>query len=289
MTTLGVVFLPYVPPERLNAVARAADAAGVDDLWLWEDCFREGAISCAAAALAGTDRLRVGIALLPVPLRNVALMAMEAAALERMFPGRVSIGVGHGVQDWMGQVGARVESPMTLLREYVTALRALLRGEEVSTEGRYVRLDRVALDWPPPSPPPVLVGAVGPRTLRLAGEVADGTLLTAGNSPERVREVRRLVEEGRQASGRTDDHQVVVSVHAATGPDAADRLAAEQGRWGYDSMDGITVAGDGPTVAAGLEQWADAGADIVVLQPTPDDPDPEGFARFGGEVKPLLR
>jgi alkanesulfonate monooxygenase SsuD/methylene tetrahydromethanopterin reductase-like flavin-dependent oxidoreductase (luciferase family) len=289
MTTLGVVFLPYLPPERLTAVAQAADDAGLDELWLWEDCFREGGISAAAVALAGTDRLQLGIGLLPVPLRNVALTAMEAATLERMFPGRIKLGVGHGVQDWMAQVGARVESPMTLLREYVLALRALLRGERVSTEGRYVRLDDVGLDWPPASPAPVLVGAMGPRTLRLAGEVADGTIITGGNSSEQVRELREGVEAGRQSSGRDDPHEVVVFVHAATGHDAAERLDAERSHWGFDSMDGIAVSGDAPAVAEGVTRYVAAGADAVILQPTRDDPDPEGFACFvATEVRPLL-
>ncbi|HZD72555.1 MAG TPA: LLM class flavin-dependent oxidoreductase [Actinomycetota bacterium] len=202
MTTLGAVFLPQLPPERLRGVARAADEAGLEELWLWEDCFRESGVASAAAALAWTGRLRVGVGLLPVPLRNVALTAMEVATLDRLFPGRLLVGVGHGVQGWMGQVGARVVSPLTLLREYAVALRVLLHGEEVTTEGTYVRLDKVALDWPPADPPALLVGAVGPRTLRLCGEVADGTILTGGTSADHVRAARRLVDEGCAAAGR---------------------------------------------------------------------------------------
>src|SRR5436305_5124827 len=113
MTMLGVAFVPQLPPERLRAIAHTADEAGLEELWLWEDCFRESGIAAAAAALAWTSRLRVGVGLLPVPLRNVALAAMEVATLARMFPDRFRLGVGHGVQDWMGQVGARVESPLT--------------------------------------------------------------------------------------------------------------------------------------------------------------------------------
>jgi alkanesulfonate monooxygenase SsuD/methylene tetrahydromethanopterin reductase-like flavin-dependent oxidoreductase (luciferase family) len=288
MTTLGTVFLPQLPPERLRAVARVADDAGLAELWLWEDCFLESGIASAAAALAWTERLRVGVGLLPVPLRNVALTAMEVATLHRLCPDRVQVGIGHGVQDWMAQVGARVESPMTLLREYLMALRALLQGEQVTAEGRYVRLARVALDWPPATCT-VFVGAVGPRTLRLSGELADGTILTAGTPPDRVRRARQLIDEGRAAGGRTDPHRLVVYLHAATGPDAAARMDGERRRLRHGAGQDVTVAGDAPAVADAVARWAEAGADTVVLQPTADDPDPEAFVRFvASEVRPLV-
>lgn len=289
MTVLGVVFRPQLPPERLRAVARAADDAGLEELWLWEDCFLEGGISAAAAALAWTERVRVGVGLLPVPLRNVAVTAMEAATLHRMFPGRAILGVGHGVQDWMGQVGARAESPVTLLREHLDALRALLRGERVSTDGRYVKLDGVALDWPPTGAPEVLAGATGPRSLRLSGAAADGTVLTAATAPEGVRRARRLIDEGRESAGRTDHHRVVVYLHAATGPDAAARLRAEIEANGEDPLPEHGVAGDADEVAKAVQRLAEAGADTVVLQPTADERDPEAFVRFAAEeVRPLI-
>ncbi|MFI6806916.1 LLM class flavin-dependent oxidoreductase [Streptomyces luteogriseus] len=291
MTPLGAVFRPQLAPERLRSVARLADDAGLDELWLWEDCFREGGISTAAAALAWTERVRVGVGLLPVPLRNVAITAMEAASLHRMFPGRAILGVGHGVQDWMGQVGARVESPVTLLREHLVALRALLAGERVTVDGRYVKLDDVALDWPPEGPHSgVLAGATGPRSLRLTGEAADGTILTASTNAEGVRTARQLVEEGRAAAGRgAGHHPVVVYLLTATGPDADTRLRAELVAEGLDSVPDLGVAGDAGAVAKAVERLVEAGADSVVLQPTADEPDPEGFVRFAAEeVRPLV-
>ncbi|MEY2246778.1 LLM class flavin-dependent oxidoreductase, partial [Streptomyces sp. BF23-18] len=251
MTSLGVVFRPQLPPERLRAMAREAEEAGLEELWLWEDCFLEGGISAAAAALAWTERLRVGVGLLPVPLRNVAVTAMEAATLHRLFPGRAVVAVGHGVQDWMGQVGARAESPMTLLREHLDALRALLRGERVTTQGRYVRLDGVALDWPPADAPEILTGATGPRTLRLAGEAADGTVLTASTTVDGVRRARRLIEEGRQRAGRTrGHHRVVVYLRTATGAGAGARLRAETEAEGGSAVPDLGVAGDADAVPA---------------------------------------
>ena len=279
MTILGTVCLPQLPPERLRGVAEAADEAGLDELWLWEDCFLTGGIATASAVLAWTSRLRVGVGLLPVPLRNVALTAMELSALHRLFPERAIIGVGHGVQDWMGQVGVRAGSPMTLLREYVAALRALLSGERVTTDGKYIHLDDVGLDWPPQHPAPILVGGQGPRTLALAAEIGDGTILTGGTTPDQVRDVQQSMGDG----------SLVVYLHAATGPDADARMEAERVRWGYPEITDRAVTGDAAEIADGIRRWADAGAGTIVLQPTPDEPDPEGFVRFvAGRVRPLL-
>jgi alkanesulfonate monooxygenase SsuD/methylene tetrahydromethanopterin reductase-like flavin-dependent oxidoreductase (luciferase family) len=279
-----MVFRPQLPPESLQPVARAADEAGVDELWLWEDCFDEGGLTAAAALLASTERLRIGVGVLPVPLRNPALAAMEIATLARMFPGRVEIGLGHGVQEWMEQVGARVESPMTLLREYVTAVRCLLAGETVTTTGRYVILRDVTLGWPPTQPIALHVGAVKPKTVALAGELADGVILTGGSTPDDVRAARAVYDAAR--AGRPG--RVTTYLVAITGPDAPARLAAEIEEWGLDLDREVGVAGDADAVAAGVRRWAEAGADAVILQPTAGD-DPVEYARFvGTQVRPLL-
>jgi alkanesulfonate monooxygenase SsuD/methylene tetrahydromethanopterin reductase-like flavin-dependent oxidoreductase (luciferase family) len=284
MTILAATCWPQVPPEQVRAVARAAEDAGLAELWLWEDCFWGGAMTLASAILAWTDRLPVGIGVLPVPLRNVALTAMEAAALQRLFPGRITIGVGHGVQGWMGQVGARAASPLTLLSEYLPALRGLLDGERLTVDGRYVSLEDVALGWPPVTAPPVLAAATGSRTLEVSGRLADGTILdSASTTPERLREARQLIDAGRASAGRTGPHQLVVYLLTVTGPDAARRLAS-MGRDGT-----AAVAGGAPEVAEAVRFWARAGADKVVLHPDAAGPDPVEFIRFAAEqVQPLL-
>ncbi|GAB2511497.1 LLM class flavin-dependent oxidoreductase [Microbacterium petrolearium] len=248
---VGVVFRPQSPPEQLRAIARTADEADVAELWLWEDCFLEGGLTAATAALVSTDRVRVGIGLLPVPLRNPALAAMEIATLERLAPGRLVAGFGHGVLDWMGQVGARVASPLTLLREYVTAVRALLEGQTVDVDGRYVSLADVALGWPPEAAPEIAVGATRPKTLRLAGELGDSVLLDAANDAAAVRAARAVVEEGWAAAGRPG--RPVVRAFAEIDPRGG---ALEQ------------------RIADRIGELADAGADAIAIQAPADAPDP---------------
>lgn len=261
MPTLGVIFPPDLPPEDLREVACTADEAGLKELWLWEDCFAESGVASAAAVLGWTQQLRVGIGLLPVPLRNVALTAMELATLARMFPGRVAPGVGHGVLDWMAQVGARAPSPMTLLTEYTTALRQLLAGNRVSVAGRYVTLQDVVLDWPPTTPLPVLVGAMGPRTLRLACDVADGVILSERTTMEGVRAALTEVAQ------RTQEGFSVVT---------------------FVDVRGAPTPGE---VAELAQRYFDAGATTVALHSIGDDRPPlaEFARRMADEVAPLIR
>jgi alkanesulfonate monooxygenase SsuD/methylene tetrahydromethanopterin reductase-like flavin-dependent oxidoreductase (luciferase family) len=281
-----MIFRPQLPPEQLRAVAEAADASGVDELWLWEDCFDEGGISCAAAALAWTQRLHVGIGVLPVPLRNPALAAMEIASLARLFPDRIHVGVGHGVLDWMGQVGARAKSPMTLLREYVTALQALLAGETVTVDGDYVTLRDVRLAWVPDPKPALHVGAVRPKTVALAGELADGLVLTGGNPIADVIEARATFDAAwaaRPGRGRVTAYLVTLP-----GADGEERYRAEMEHWGLDPNDDAGAYGGPDSIASAVRRWAEAGADAVILQPTAQE-DPIEFARFVGEqVRPLV-
>ncbi len=283
--TLGIAYVPTLPPERLRDLARAVDASGLDELWVWEDCFKQSGVASAAAALAWTERITVGIGLLPVPLRNVALTAMEFANLERMFPGRLIAGIGHGVQSWMEQTGTRVASPLTLLREHTVAMRALLGGERVSTEGRYVQLREVALDWPPSSPPPLMLGGSGPKSLTLAAELGDGNLLAAAIAEDEVAEIAGLVF----ATATKPGHALVASHLVATGEGAQQRLEQEVPRWGVPYARGIGIAGDATTIAASVDRLVAAGATSVCFQPTEDEPDLLGLVQFlGREVLPLV-
>jgi len=268
----------------LAEAASTADDVGLDELWLWEDCFLHGGLTAAAVALANSTRLVVGVGVLPVPMRNVAITAMEIAALERTYPGRLRIGVAHGVQRWMDQVGARVASPLTLLREYATALSALLRGEAVTVSGRYVTLADVQLTWPPNTEVDLLLAATGPKTLALSGQVAAGTVLTSGTSPDGVRDAAAIIH--RAAAG---SHQVVVYVACALDDDAYRRSQLELDEDRTDDVADLVVHGSPEQIAEGARRWVAAGADTVILQP-PVGPGAVDFIRtVGTRVQPLLR
>jgi 5,10-methylenetetrahydromethanopterin reductase len=277
---VGVVFRPQLPPERLPEFVSSAEAAGLDDLWLWEDCFLEGGLTSATAALAATSSLRVGLGLMPVPLRNPALAAMEIATLARLYPGRFVPAAGHGVQSWMGQVGARAGSPLTLLREWVTAVRSLLAGQTVTVSGQYVHLDHVTLDWPPQTVPPLLVGARGPKTVALAGAHADGLVLDAGIATGGV-------SSAVKTAAATGPHEVVVYVLCATGDDAGERVQAELATSPYPQPT-QTAVGTPAQVADVIRSFAAAGATSVVFQPTAHDPDPVSVIHLAAQARSLL-
>lgn len=280
MRRIGAIFSPYPnPPEKLRAAVRAAEDAGLPELWIWEDCFRESAFAVAGAALAWTENLRIGIGISPMPLRNVAVTAMEVATIERLFPGRLLPGLGHGVQSWMTQVGARPASPLTLMGDYVPALRSLLAGERVSIEGRYVTLRDVALDWPPAAAPRVYAAAEGPKTLRLAGAVADGVVLDSRHTPAELAASVGAVREGRAEAGRAGAPDVVAYVATAFGDDALARAAASIDD-PADAADRV-LAGTPEEVADGIEAFFAAGVDDVVLLPTADADLAEFYATVG--------
>ncbi|WP_433376723.1 LLM class flavin-dependent oxidoreductase [Streptosporangium sp. CA-115845] len=267
---LGVMFDRDLPPESLIPFCRHLDAAEVDDVWVVEDLGWTGAISSAATALAVTEHLRVGIGITPAPLRNPALLAMELGNLARLHPGRLAAGIGHGVQDWMRQVGALAPSPLTLLAETITAVGELLRGETVTLEGKAVRLDGVRLAHPPAVVPPLLAGVLRPRSLELSGRLAQGTILPDGVGSGKIEEALALTGGG--------DHELVVFVNLYVGDDAATVTALAAG-----SAEFLKIAPDEVVMAVGsAEEAADqvrslweAGAHTVVVRPFGPDPLPQ--------------
>ncbi|MEO3928452.1 LLM class flavin-dependent oxidoreductase [Micromonosporaceae bacterium B7E4] len=287
----GVMFDREGRPEELPAFARATEAAGVDDLWVFEDLGSAGSVASAAIALAVTERIRVGIEIAPVPLRNQALLAMELATLACVYPGRLVAGVGHGVREWMPKVGAATSPErIALYLETIRALRSLLRGDTVRLRGRAVHLDGVRLAHPPEVPPSVVSGMVGPRSMGLtmlhgntmpylSGQVADGTIVSEGRGPAAVASALEYIEKGRATVAATWPHEVIVFAlhHVNDDPDqvrvATAEVVAERASYlGVQAEDVFLAAGSANAVAERLHRLWDAGAETVVLRPIGADP-----------------
>ncbi|NNN34553.1 LLM class flavin-dependent oxidoreductase [Streptomyces sp. S3(2020)] len=266
---IGVIYDRDWAPEGLPDFARQAEALGADDLWVVEDLGWNGGVSAAAVALGATRRLRVGIGIAPAPLRSPALLAMELATLARVFPGRLVAGIGHGVREWMEQAGVAPRSPLALLEETITAVRALLHGELVTSEGREVRIDGIRLVHPPAEPPPLVAGVVRPRSLELSGRVADGTLIAEGHGPRDLEDIRALLAKG----GAGEGHTLSVFAFCAVGDDPEEVARTlhphteGHGAWlGRPQEDVFTVSGSAARAAERIGALRASGADTVVLR-----------------------
>ena len=275
---IGFMFDRDRPPEELAGFATGLQEAGADDLWVVEDLGWAGSISSTAVALAATERLRVGIGIAPVPLRNPALLAMELAALERMFPGRLVAGLGHGVPEWMRKVGAEPAGKLAMLEETILAVRSLLAGETLSVHGREVTVDGLALVHPPAQVPPIVTGVVRPKSLELSGRVADGTVLAEGNGPAQLAEALAHIDRGRATSALAAHELIVfaflhVDEDAERAAEATRETVAQQAGWlGMPPESLFTLVGPAGLIAERVDALAAAGAATIVLRPLGAEP-----------------
>jgi alkanesulfonate monooxygenase SsuD/methylene tetrahydromethanopterin reductase-like flavin-dependent oxidoreductase (luciferase family) len=212
---IGMCFDRSFPAGAVVEYARKLEGAGIEQLWLIEDCFYTAGVSLAATALSATERIAVGIGILPAVARNPAITAMEIATLCNIAPGRFRPGIGHGVQAWMAQMGVRPASPLAALEETITVVKRLLAGDDVSFDGKQVHLDSVRLDQPPDVAPPVLAGVQQERSLALAGRVADGVILVEGAGPT-------YVEWSLDQAGRPEQFEVVTFTMLSVADDRRD-------------------------------------------------------------------
>ena len=271
-------------PEELTGFGTTIEEIGADDLWVVEDLGWAGSISATAFALAATSRLRVGIGIAPVALRNPALLAMEVANLARVHPGRLVAGVGHGVPEWMRQVGAEPVRKLARLEETIVALHGLLAGDEVTLHGREVTVDGLRLVHPPAVAPPIVTGVVRPRSLELSGRVADGTLLAEGAGPAEIADALTHIDRGR-AAGDRPAHELIVFAFLHVTDDPAGVAApvrdvlAGQAEWlGVPPERVYALIGPAETIPARVQALHEAGAETVVLRPLGPGPDAQARA-----------
>jgi alkanesulfonate monooxygenase SsuD/methylene tetrahydromethanopterin reductase-like flavin-dependent oxidoreductase (luciferase family) len=209
--TTGFALRDPLPWSEFSAIVRAAETAGYGTLWLPQVSGRDPFVTLGA--LAGETRdLRLATGVVPMRSRTAIVTAMAAATVHERSGGRAVLGIGSGAVDR----GALQE-----LRSYVDTVRSLLGGDTVERDGRRTRLS-LAL----PSAVPIWISALGPKAMRLAGEVADGALLN-WCPPERVVFARDRIAEGARAAGRDPaDVGIAVYVRSWVGDDVTEGMNA---------------------------------------------------------------
>lgn len=181
-------------------IAREAERLGYADAWSFEVDGIDGFSPLAVVGMV--TGMRVGIAIANVFTRGPATLAITAAGIAEIAPGRFCLGVGAGsqpiVEAWNG---GRFDRPARRVREMVHFLRSALAGERVVFRGETFTVDGFRLSRPLTHPVPIHVAALRPGMLRLAGEVADGAVLnwlSADDVPKSV----AAVHEGAAQAGR---------------------------------------------------------------------------------------
>src|SRR5438046_7381512 len=181
-------------------IARDAERWGYTDAWSFEvdgvDCFSPLAVVAMATGM------RVGTAIANVYTRGPATLAVSAAGLAEIAPGRFCLGIGAGsqpiVETWNG---GKFDRPATRVRAMVRFLRPALAGERVVFRGETFSVDGFRLTRPPAHPIPIHVAALRPGMLRVAGEVADGAILN-WLSVEDVPKSVAVVRDAARTAGR---------------------------------------------------------------------------------------
>ena len=153
-------------------------------------------------ALAATTDYDLGIAVLPVQTRTAFVIGMSAVSLAQLSRGRFTLGIGASSEVLVSRFGGQpFDRPLTNVREAVEALRPLLRGERSTFQGDYVRIGGYKTPTPPPGPIPLFLGSLNPRSLRMAGELADG-LCVNQIAPKHVPAMLDEVRAGAKEAGR---------------------------------------------------------------------------------------
>ncbi|WP_440104448.1 LLM class F420-dependent oxidoreductase [Streptosporangium sp. H16] len=261
-------------------IARGADD-GFSSVWM-SHTFDLDALTALAVAGSQVPGIELGTAVVPTYPRHPAALAQQALTVNAALDGRLALGIGLSHQIVIeGMYGMSFERPARHMREYLSILMPLARGENAAFEGETLT-GRLGLNTPGPRDMPVLIAALAPRMLRLAGEVADGTVLWMTGARTVAEHVAPAVTEAARAAGRPGPRIVcALPVCVTDDAEAARALAAERfeiygrlpsyramlDREGAEGPADVAIVGDEDEVSARIETLAKAGVtDFVAAE-----------------------
>ncbi|GAA4098370.1 TIGR03564 family F420-dependent LLM class oxidoreductase [Actinomadura miaoliensis] len=280
-------YVPYDGTDLDGIIGRvrAAADAGLDAVYFTQQLSWD---ALTVAALAGREvpGIDIGVAVVPTYPRHPLALAGQALSAQAASGNRLVLGLGPSHAFMMeGWFGYSYDRPVRHVREYLTALRPLLRGENAEFRGETLTaVGRV--DVPGVEAPPVLLSALGPQMLRVAGRLADGTV-TTWTTPQVIADhVAPSIVRAAEEAGRPAPRVVVTTLASVTAdPDGLRRTLAEQfagvadmpaykailERQGLSGPGDTIVAGDEAEVERAVRAYRDAGATELMVAPMGTD------------------
>ena len=219
-----------LPARDYIALAQAAEAAGFDQFWVSNDLFLRSAQAILPAIAMATTRIEIGSCIFNPYTTHPAELAMFAATMDELSGNRFNLGLAAGAGEFLKWVGIPQQSPLGMMRETVSVIQRLLRGERAALHGTHLMWeDEAYLRFKAPRQTPIYLGAMSPGMLRLAGETCDGVLPLLF-PPEHYFGVRPIIDEGlaRRASPAPFDLAACIWVSLDSDGAAARRSLAQK-------------------------------------------------------------
>ena len=238
-----------------DTIAGAAEQ-GFASAWM-NNIFGLDALTALAVAGSGVPGIELGTAVVPTYPRHPAALAQQARTAAAALDGRLTLGVGPSHQMVIEDMyGYRFDRPAGHTREYLSVLRPLLHGEPAAVDGQQISA-HITLSTPGPLPVPLLLAALGPRMLRLAGELADGTVLWM-TGPATIRDhIVPEITAAAEAAGRPSPRVVCILPVCVTSDAEGAHAAAARA---------FAIYGQLPSYRAMLDREGAAGpADVALI------------------------
>ena len=200
---VGLCFDGFYSIQEMIELARLADDASMESLWMSDHlCFRDSLVT-SMALLASTKKIKVAAAPMSPYSRNPIITAMAIATMEEFSRGRVIASPGTGNAAALKEAGIESPHPLKTMREYVEILRRYLKGETIDFKGEIFQVNGAKMGFFPERPVPMYLTAVRPRMLQLGGEIGDGVLLSGGCSPGYIAQCVVEINKGALKGGKS--------------------------------------------------------------------------------------
>lgn len=300
----GDVYGSPASPTDIVEEARTAEQDGFGIGWTTHFSRALDALTCLAAAGIATSQIELGVGVVPTYPRHPLALAQQAATAQVFCGGRLTLGVGVSHRPVIeGMHGLTYASPAKHMREYLSILVPALHGQEVHFHGELLSADG-GFAVPGTSPVPVVVGALSPRMVRVAGELADGVVTWLAGPRTLAETITPTLREAATGAGRGDP-QVVVGIPVAVTDDADLAKASAETRFGrYNGLKNyqqvfaregvatvgeLVLVGDEDEVTRRITGYADAGGTQLWPVPFPVDGDPDSLLRTRSLLAKLAR